>query len=713
MASQEPVFSLEEFAKELALGWRKLVFYPAGHPERQGALEPALGQLRGLLAPAGEIRLGVARDTLMAGPDVIGGVGVEKLADALYVRNVAFLIFKEGVALSDLLTLLQLLSDDPPEDGQRIDFGQELQRRGLTTIGAEAVDYSELLTVEDLAGSDRAYSLWNRILSGELGEEVGDGTMEAVMLLVRRLLPSGLEESGAAGTVALPEEARKLTARLAESIGQHLRQASDQAASRLLVRQVLELLDALPSVVRIPVLEAALSRLASPEGDEMALETLFEATAAPDLIAAIRSMRESGSGFSAHLMGLIEGLVVAAPALNRPSGPAGGESEATALVDLLRQDLDQAGAGDEQDEGEFAVRLPVVDPRLEVPADFDASLDTLQPGALRQSLLRTILVLLQDPFLDDEGADQLFTRLEEVFGSLVSSGRIAAATALVQQVRSLTDPDGGQGAGVSQAAARCLHRLAGPRTVEWLLDALRSTGPEAADPLVEALGLGLLEQLIEALNETKDRADRRLLLAVLQRFSAYVAPLAAQRLQDPRWFVVRNMLTLLAQVDDPGALAWIHHCADHEDSRVRLEAIKSLLRRDPDLPSARIASALNDPDERIRMRMAHGVGAFQRGQAVGPLLALLASRGPLARDRPLRVQALTSLGHIGDPAALPQLARFFGGLGLVPLEERRAAYASLAGYPPAARQMWVQKGLKVRDHEIRRVCQRLAREGGP
>ena len=106
------------------------------------------------------------------------------------------------------------------------------------------------------------------------------------------------------------------------------------------------------------------------------------------------------------------------------------------------------------------------------------------------------------------------------------------------------------------------------------------------------------------------------------------------------------------------------------------------------------------------------VGSYQIKEAVEPLLEVLA-RGDLFFTRTaLRVRAIKALGELAEPLALTELTPFFSN-SILPWparEERRAAYESLAAYPRDARDLFVTRGLKSRDPEIRAICRRLSSE---
>jgi HEAT repeat protein len=215
----------------------------------------------------------------------------------------------------------------------------------------------------------------------------------------------------------------------------------------------------------------------------------------------------------------------------------------------------------------------------------------------------------------------------------------------------------------------------------------------------------MARQLLIALCQEEDRSRRRLLFDFLKQGSAAIVEDARLLLADSRWFVVRNMIALLHAMGARSATGDLRRCLEHSDARVRIEALRALSELDRDLPAALVGRLLADDDPKVAEKMAQLAGNFAGGTE--PLLALVAPLDPFGRQRGLRVKALLALGELGDPQVLPRIKRFFGSMSIDPLEERRAAFQSLAGYPVAARRDFVTKGLSSRDPEIRATCERL------
>ncbi len=200
--------------------------------------------------------------------------------------------------------------------------------------------------------------------------------------------------------------------------------------------------------------------------------------------------------------------------------------------------------------------------------------------------------------------------------------------------------------------------LAAPHHLRHLLRA----APAEADALAALAGRmdpdTAAASLLDELAGSESRVVRRAALAALARMGPVAARAAVARLDDPRWYVQRNLLALLAEAGVPAGFSPAPF-ARHGDPRVRREAFRVWLA----LPDAgerprALAAALVEADEQT-LRTA--LAAAQSGcpPEVVPLLC-----GRLADDSlpsELRVQAVRALGAAAHPLALGALLRLVEG----------------------------------------------------
>jgi hypothetical protein len=196
------------------------------------------------------------------------------------------------------------------------------------------------------------------------------------------------------------------------------------------------------------------------------------------------------------------------------------------------------------------------------------------------------------------------------------------------------------------------------------------------------MGANAASALVEALAESRSRAVRDALFERLSKLGTGVTPFAEHRLKDSRWFVVRNMLGLLRVCGGPGAAAHGGRFLDHDDARVRREAVL-LLATDAQSRDRAIAAGLKDQDRHVVQAAIHEARANLPDIAV-PVLAKRLNTGDFPRE--LRVRAIQLLGRKSSMLALEALLRhsqagrtLLGKPRLAPTSpEVRAAVAGLA-----------------------------------
>jgi HEAT repeat protein len=189
-------------------------------------------------------------------------------------------------------------------------------------------------------------------------------------------------------------------------------------------------------------------------------------------------------------------------------------------------------------------------------------------------------------------------------------------------------------------------------TPEQLHRALAAEPPDLVllDRMLAVLGYDAAGPLLDELASSRSRTVRRALLERLGKMGPAIATEVLARLDDQRWFVVRNLLALLEEWPERPPEFTAMPYAIHPDVRVRRQALKLQLRMPAEREQA-IAGALADPDPQV---VTWGLLAAQSGlpESALPLVETHARPGGPPE---LRSLALKALGQSRDPTVLPIL----------------------------------------------------------
>jgi hypothetical protein len=177
--------------------------------------------------------------------------------------------------------------------------------------------------------------------------------------------------------------------------------------------------------------------------------------------------------------------------------------------------------------------------------------------------------------------------------------------------------------------------------------------------LLDLVGESAVEPMMRALVDTESRQVRRLLMDRLVLLQPDVGSLATRHLDDPRWYVTRNMLWLLngADVVPEGFLPDAY--LQHEDHRVRYEAVRLGTRLLQGREKA-ITRGLTDEEEKT-VRFALTAALENCPPAALSRVVTQASSGPMD-IRLLAIRVLEAVGNETAVSALLKITRPRRGL---------------------------------------------------
>jgi len=759
--------SLEGFLRELGLAWQRLSLYQEGHPARREVVLRAHTVFSALAAARGELVLGVGKDGFLSKDRTVKGGPAGRLAESLYRRQVAVVRFTEETSVEDLATFLQVVPRSRPSE-EETPLWELLATQGVSRVRLEPVDLTYVAADDEEAeAGEGSEPLWDSLLRSVLGQlERGEqpggaeasgsseggrslgGVLEAIeRILVRRGI-SLAELRGRAASEATPAafgavggeiereagDSRSGSARgrtaygggtepsdvvvaLGGALGGTI--ASRLAGGAPAGHDVAELLGALPEALRDIVLDRALTELVEPSGTAeetgrlpeparaTGFETLSDCLPTIQVIAALRRIRASGVSFSPSMVALLDGLI----AQSGQAAPSPGNAAELAgeLAALFGEDDPDRRLPPDEELDRMAFELA----RLPPSASPDPEAIALRVGSLTEryqliQLSLTLPDLLARPFLKRAAQEAVARRLGEVFRSLLAEGALGQAMQIPERLQEL------RGTEATAAAELAFEELRKPESAAAFLERPEDLPPSAASTalrLAELLGYKVLDDLLEEMCEEEDLSRRRQIFDLMVSLGTPIVPRAQALLADERWYVQRNMISLLRRIEGGLSTEMLDRSLAHEDPRVRVEAFKGL--GPGRAPAELITRAVNDPDPKVAQAAVAAIGNQHLTAGIAPLLALLAPRDSFGRNRALRLLALETLGQLGDPSALDGIAHFlrpwFSPVGA---EERRAAYASLAGYPPESRQPWLKKGRWSSDLVVRRICREMLRGAG-
>jgi hypothetical protein len=199
--------------------------------------------------------------------------------------------------------------------------------------------------------------------------------------------------------------------------------------------------------------------------------------------------------------------------------------------------------------------------------------------------------------------------------------------------------------------------------------AMRLYPPESAEHeacrrLLDRFAGRAIDQMLDALAEEQDMVARKALVDALAESASEYVDALTRRVSDPRWYVVRNIVTVLGAAHDARTLPAMARAVRYPDPRVRREAIRALGKTPGEGASQLLIGALSDGDAANVQLAIRSLISRQYVPGLPALQAVALGEGTGNREVGPRAEAIEALGELGSPQSLPVLEslRRFRGL---------------------------------------------------
>lgn len=222
-----------------------------------------------------------------------------------------------------------------------------------------------------------------------------------------------------------------------------------------------------------------------------------------------------------------------------------------------------------------------------------------------------------------------------------------------------------------------------------------------------------IKPLVKLLGELKNSKTRRVICDALAEIGKNAIELFTPFMDDRRWYLVRNIAYILGRIGKEKALAYIQKAFNHEELRVRREAVQALGLIGGPKAVALLVKAIIDKDARIRAIAAINLGKLGKTNGLAALLEVAQSKDFQKKESAEIKAFLDAIGMVGSNEALPMLQQMLERkslFGMGKMDEMRPWVAGAMAMinTPEARDV-LEKGKGSKEESIRNACQQALR----
>ncbi|MBV9179733.1 MAG: HEAT repeat domain-containing protein, partial [Acidobacteria bacterium] len=204
-------------------------------------------------------------------------------------------------------------------------------------------------------------------------------------------------------------------------------------------------------------------------------------------------------------------------------------------------------------------------------------------------------------------------------------------------------------------------RLVPPSAIEriielYLMQRQDSMRGKTTTTLLRIAAPASIESVFARLIADTDARNRLALVRLAGQLGKGSIEVARRYLGDERWYVVRNMCGVLAELKDPNLVEDISPALEHGDSRVQQAALKALVKSRSARAASVLAGSLAKLNPDILDEALDELMFLKNASAITALEGFVTGRGVNLACLKKAVQAL---GAIADEAALDALTRLF------------------------------------------------------
>jgi len=273
-----------------------------------------------------------------------------------------------------------------------------------------------------------------------------------------------------------------------------------------------------------------------------------------------------------------------------------------------------------------------------------------------EGILFDILRIERDPVLFGE----ILGIVDDIFESLLLQGDFPHARKVLEFFQEMLDPSMNLSPPLVDQIQRAKVEAGNPKRIgmlEGVLNKCEGDRLEAFFSLMMLFEPQIVPSLVDLLGSVDKMKARRVLCDILIKLGANQVDFFITKLEDDRWFLVRNLIYVVGKIGDPKVLKAFPRLLQHKDPKIRKEVLHALDMIDGPKTNDLLIKVLFDPDLSSRLFALRALAKRKAQEALEPLINILASKEFEEKEMHEKKEIFDAIGKIGGDKAIPRLRR--------------------------------------------------------
>ncbi len=219
-----------------------------------------------------------------------------------------------------------------------------------------------------------------------------------------------------------------------------------------------------------------------------------------------------------------------------------------------------------------------------------------------------------------------------------------------------------------------IESFATPERIRVIVDTFNTQKDidfDAATEYLTMLPWQAINPLLAALGDLRHFPGRKAVCRALVVLAADKIELLARGIEDPRWYVVRNVVGIIGKIKSPKALGYLRKTIQHRDLRVRRETIAAAAQVANNEAYDFIIMALDDEDERLQILALKVLVSNKIVRAFSRIEKIVCDRDFKDRSTDQIKEFLEALAILGGDKAFPILKKMATMFSLISSEKKK------------------------------------------